>query len=231
MILSELGDIPIQVQKSQRRKTAEIEVNRGTVRVLIPDNLPDERLHDLLSKRISWIKDKIRKQAEVQVPAPKEYVSGESFTYLGRNYRLKVVQSKEENVRLLAGRFVVETPDLSDHGKIHDQLQLWYWRHATKRMTEKVLRFSKSLGVEPRSIAIKDYQARWGSCTSQGDIFFNWKIIIAPHRIVDYVVVHELSHLVRHDHSPEFWRSVKRLVPDYQSEKQWLKDYGHLLNI
>ena len=89
----------------------------------------------------------------------------------------------------------------------------------------------KSTGVEPASAGIKTFKSRWGSCSTCGDITFNWKIIIAPNRIVDYVVVHELCQLKRHDHSPVFWKCVERVVLDYKECKFWLKQNGNGLEI
>jgi len=81
-----------------------------------------------------------------------------------------------------------------------------------------------SMGVTPSSVGIKSFKSRWGSCHVNGDIVFNWKIVMAPNRIVDYVVVHELCHLKHHDHSPKFWKAVEKVIPDYKDCKRWLKD-------
>jgi predicted metal-dependent hydrolase len=78
---------------------------------------------------------------------------------------------------------------------------------------------------------VKYFKARWGSCSTHGDITFNWRIIMAPHRIVDYVVVHELAHLKHHDHSPRFWKGVETVIPDYRECREWLKNYGQMLVI
>jgi len=82
------------------------------------------------------------------------------------------------------------------------------------------------MGVAPNSISVRDYKSRWGSCSSKGEISYNWRIIIAPHQIVDYVVVHELCHLKHPNHSPEYWKSVKRVNPEYKEHRQWLKEHG-----
>ena len=79
------------------------------------------------------------------------------------------------------------------------------------------------MGLSPKGVGIKSFKSRWGSCSVKGKLDFNWKIVMAPNRIVDYVVVHELCHLKQHDHSPKFWTLVERVVPDYESCKEWLK--------
>ena len=92
-------------------------------------------------------------------------------------------------------------------------------------------RFSMILGVDPDSVGIRTFQGRWGSCSAKGKLEFNWKIIIAPTRIVDYVVIHELCHLVHHNHGPKFWKSVERPCPDFRERKEWLRVHGGRLDV
>jgi predicted metal-dependent hydrolase len=92
-----------------------------------------------------------------------------------------------------------------------------------KRLIDKTKRFAKVIGVNPNSITVKDYKSRWGSCSVQGDISYNWRIILAPHSIVDYVVVHELCHMLEHNHSSKYWKHVERYMPNWRECKDWLK--------
>lgn len=127
---------------------------------------------------------------------PKEYVTGESFTYPGKNYRLKLTDQGSEQVKLIGGRFVLgANENLPDEQKDHfvrDELVPWYRVHAAQRLKEKTERYSRLIDAEPRCVSVKEYKTRWGSCSNKGEISYNWRIIIAPHRIVDYVVVHEI---------------------------------------
>jgi predicted metal-dependent hydrolase len=109
---------------------------------------------------------------------------------------------------------------------IRNALVRWYKRNAELKFREKVARYADIVGVDPADVGIKTFKSRWGSCSSKGRIDFNWKVIMAPNRIVDYVVVHELCHLKQHDHSPEFWKLVERVIPDYLECKVWLKVRG-----
>ena len=90
---------------------------------------------------------------------------------------------------------------------------------------------SATLDLKPRSVSVEDFKSRWGSCSVEGDISFNWKIIMAPHGIIDYVVAHELCHMIEHNHSPAFWRHVERIIPDYRDRKDWLKENGAQLTV
>jgi predicted metal-dependent hydrolase len=222
-----------KVVRTGRRETATIKVVEGKVSVVVPHRTSAAYIEDLVSKKTPWIREKLLLQREYQPPKPKEYVSGESFPYLGRNYRLKVVPVPEKSVKLLNGRLVVQVPPLikAREQYIRNVLVDWYKEHALEKLREKVEHYSKIIGVRPSSVVIKSFKGRWGGCHMQGKVDFNWKIIMAPNRIVDYVVVHELCHLHHYNHSPDFWMCVKRAFNNYQECRCWLKENGRLLNI
>jgi len=224
-------DLSIEVVRTKRRKTASIKVIDGAVQAIVPDQLSDGRVEALIQKRTPWIRKKLREQSQEVTPRPKEYVSGESFTYLGRNYRLKVSRGTDREVKLKGGYLEVGLPKKPKVGDIRTALVEWYEEHALERLTEKTNRYAGIMGVSPNSISVRDYKSRWGSCSSKGEISYNWRIIIAPHPIVDYVVVHELCHLKHPNHSPAYWKSVKREVSDYEVCRQWLKEHARDLVI
>lgn len=219
-------DLSIEVVRTKRRKTATIKVIDGVIQAIVPDQLSDGRVKALIQKRTPWIRMKLREQAQAVTSKPKEYVSGESFTYLGQNYRLKVSRGTDQEVKLKGGYLEVGLPKKPKDGDIRTALVEWYEQHALDRLTEKTNRYAGIMGVSPNSITVRDYKARWGSCSSKGEISYNWRIIIAPHHIVDYVVVHELCHLKHPNHSPAYWKSVKREISDYEVCRQWLKERG-----
>lgn len=185
---------------------------------------PPEKTGEILKTKRRWIKEKITLHRELAPASTKQHVSGEAFAYLGRNYRLKVERGSFAPVRLLQGRLVVTVPEGAEQPHmIRNALVRWYKRQADLKLTEKVNRFSPMLGVQPAGVGIKTFKSRWGSCTAKGKLEFNWQIMMAPNRMVDYVVIHELCHLIRHDHSTEFWREVARLMPEYQRCRDWLR--------
>lgn len=222
-----------EVVRSDRRKTVTIKVEEGKVSILVPRRADTDRIAALIDRKTRWIREKLLLQRQHPPPKPKEYVSGESFTYLGRNYRLKVESGPGDPVRLQGGRLMVRVPPATTQREPYVQAALtaWYRARAAEKLGEKVARYAGLVGRSPTSVRIRTYKSRWGSCSAKGDIQFNWKIIIAPNRIVDYVVVHELCHLRRHDHSPEFWKCVERVLPDYAERKEWLKLKGRSLEV
>lgn len=216
-----------EVIRTARIKSARLQVEDGVVSIVVPKALETERIEQLLKDKHRWIKEKLYLHQQQQ-PAPKrEMLSGEAFPYLGRNYRLKITTGKLQPVKLLQGRLQVVVPKAMRHEHIiRDMLTHWYRLQAEIRFKEKVKRYASVVGVEPTDVSVKTFKSRWGSCNVKGEIQFHWKIIMAPNRIVDYVVVHELCHLKHHDHSPAFWKSVERIVPDYAECRAWLKEFG-----
>ncbi|MDA9976130.1 M48 family metallopeptidase [Alphaproteobacteria bacterium] len=219
-------DLSIEVVRTKRRKTASIKVIDGVVQAIVPEQLSDARVEGIIQKRTPWIRKKLREQSQAVTPKPKEYVSGENFTYLGRNYRLKVLLGENQQVKLKGGYLEVGLSKKPRDEDIRKALVEWFEKQALKRLTEKTKRYSAIMGVSPNSISVRDYKSRWGSCSSSGEISYNWRIIIAPHHIVDYVVVHELCHLKHPNHSPTYWKSVKREIADYDVRRKWLKVHG-----
>ena len=223
--------LSVEVVRTKRRKTASIKIIDGSVQAIVPDQLSDGRIEELIQKRTPWIRRKLREQSQAVTHKPKEYVSGESFIYLGRNYRLKVLRGTDREVKLKGGYLEVGVSKKSKDGDIRNALVEWYENHALERLTEKTNRYAGIMGVSPNSISVRDYKSRWGSCSSKGEISYNWRIIIAPHHIVDYVVVHELCHMQHPNHSPAYWKSVKREISDYEISRQWLKVHADELVI
>ena len=222
----------VDVKRTNRKKTASIKIEQGVVQVIVPQNLPQKEIDDLLKQKSDWIRQKLIIQQSVPLSTPKEFVSGESFSYLGRNYRLKVLTGDLQPVKLKQGYLQVTVPmeQKSDQALIRKLLQDWYLDRASDKLEQKSIKYSEQMGVQPTKIKVKEYKSRWGSCNSRGEISYNWKIIMTPHRIVDYLVVHELSHLIHHNHSKQYWNQVRSIVPDYQDRRDWLKTNAGSLN-
>ncbi|MBN1545923.1 MAG: M48 family metallopeptidase [Syntrophaceae bacterium] len=229
-------DFDFKIVRRPGRRTASISVKDDSVIVIVPDTLSNEQIERVVKRKARWIIKKLKFHLEVRKTyRPKEYVSGESFSYLGRNYRLKVLDGKPEKVSLRDGRLYVHAPHtLSGEARdrmIVAQLTDWYQEHALIALKEKAKRFSAQVVVQPKKVGIKSYKSRWGSCNSQGEVLFNWRIIMAPQRIIDYVVAHEICHLVHHNHSKSYYKLLESVVPDYKECKEWLKVNGQLLNL
>jgi len=216
-----------EVIRTNRRKTASIRVDDRIVSVVVPEDLTGSRINQLLKDKHNWIKTKIRSQQSVQPAAEKQFVSGEAFSYLGRNYRLKVNRGKFKPVKLIQGRLVATLPQgAGAPHMVRNALVRWYRAQAEPKLTEKTQRYAEIIGVEPTAVGIKTYKARWGSCNASGRIDYNWKLVMAPHAAVDYVVVHELCHLKHFNHSTDYWKQVERIMPEFREHQLWLKTHA-----
>lgn len=221
-----------EVIRTDRRKSATIKVDDSIVSVVVPKDLSEDRIKKVLLDKDRWIKQKIAAQQNIQPTTSKQFVSGESFSYLGRNYRLKVKRGKYQPVKLLNGYLTTTLPEGAKNPQmVRNSLFQWYIAQAEPKLIDKTMRYASIVGVEPSSVGLKAYKSRWGNCNANGGIDYNWKIIMAPQSVVDYVVVHELCHLKHFNHSTDYWKQVKRILPDYQDSKQWLKEHRREIDL
>ena len=221
-----------EVVRTTRQKTARIKIEDAVVSIVVPQDLSVDRIDALLAKKHRWIAEKMSNQQAAQ-PAPvKEFVSGEAFSYLGRNYRLKIKRGRFQPVKLLHGQLVVTLPDgAAKPYMVRNALARWYKAQALPKFEEKTERYAALMGVNPTSVGIKNYKARWGSCSANGVIDYNWRLIMAPHSVVNYVVVHELCHLKQFNHSKQFWSHVETYCTEYKVHKLWLKENVKLMTL
>lgn len=227
--------IDFQIKRSNRRKTVGIKIDpRAGVVIYSPQSLGMDKIKDVVRKRAQWIIDKqevIKKHS--QLVSVKDFVSGEAFPYLGRQYRLKVIKSaseKQERCKLKNGRFMVEINRRLNGKKTKENVRKaligWYVEHAVDKIPERVRIYARRIGESPQKIEIKNHKRRWGSCSHYGVVRFNWKIIMAPVTVLDYVIVHELCHLICPDHSVRFWQKVQTIIPDYTNRREKLREYS-----
>ncbi len=222
-----------EIVRSSRRKTAAIKIKKGKVFVIVPECLTMAAIESLVDKKHRWIKEKLAIQNEIMDIKPKEFISGESFSYLGKNHPLKIESGLYPVIKLHQDELVVSVRDKTvDNSQAIKQLLFkWYKQQAESELRDKTERYSSIIGVNPSSVTIKPFKSRWGSCSIAGGIQYNWKIIIAPDRIVNYVVIHELCHILHHNHSPAFWKEVEKYCHDYRDCSAWLKINGGRLEI
>ncbi len=228
-IPDEVLGLKVEVVRSTRR-TAALHIVGSDLQVRVPKDLRDEQVAAILQQKRPWIVSKVAELKRMPPQKTKELVSGESFPYLGRNYRLKVQDGHQVGV-CLSGGYLQATIRPTEQGeqrqqRIQQYLDSWYKTRALERLTDKTNRYAEQIGVSPSGISVRNFKSRWGSCDSRGQLLFNWNIIKAPHVIADYVVVHELCHLVHPNHSKDFWALVGRFDTAFQEHRDWLKIFG-----
>ncbi len=222
-----------EIIRSSKRKTSAIKIQKGQVYVRVPKWLSQVAIEFLVINKTRWITEKLTHQQSLLALPAKAFSSGERYGYLGCEYVLTVVIGMTTTIKLDQDHLIVTVRDqcLDNKAIIKALLINWYKQEALVALKLKMQHYAAIIGVQPTSITIKTYKARWGSCSLSGAIQFNWKLMMAPECVVDYVVVHELCHLLHHNHSPAFWAAVSQYCPDYRNHSAWLKRHGASLDI
>jgi predicted metal-dependent hydrolase len=227
--------IPYTVSYSKNRKTIKLTVAApDKVEIVAPEGTPDEVIEQAVASRAKWVVEQLFDLKDVRHQQPeREYVSGESFLYLGRSFALDLQvdpQVMRTKVDIVNQKLVVDTN--SDEPSLVKKVLIgWYRKQAKQFLTERVEYYATKMGVSPVGVTIKDQQKRWGSCTKSNRLIFNFRVVMAPSNIIDYVVVHELCHLTEKGHSPRFWKLVASALPDYEERKRWLLNNGAKLDV
>jgi predicted metal-dependent hydrolase len=214
-----MKDLDIEYRFSARRKSIGLMVTaQGRVVVTMPRGTSKENLARALAKHKAWIERKVadRKAAWGRLQAGEAYLLGEAF-------RLTVVRSAPGAVTLNGKEIRVSLPEKAD---LWSRLVAWYAERADTRLQARVAHFAASMGLTPGPVELKQWKRRWGECHPDGTLKFNWRLIMLPAEVIDYVVVHELAHLKVPGHNPRFWAQVARVLPDYGHRRAWLNHAG-----
>ena len=222
-------DIIYSIKRSSRRTKITITVERDRkVVVHAPHRASDETIARIVQAKRQWIHEKTRhsqKYTDRPHPPGKELVNGESALYLGRSYRIEIVAKQTECIRLDQRFLIPASAALHKNGAMRD----WYVARAKERILPRVGKQARELGVSFGRARIVDSRYQWGSCTVRDNINLNWRLIKAPMFVIDYVIVHELAHLLEPNHTPRFWNIVRTHVPQMDRARGWLKEHGEIL--
>lgn len=224
-------NIPINFEiEYKKRKTFAIEiVPPNKIKVKSPRGISKSKIEELVHSKANWIIKKLEEFKDIEhMQIERRFVDGEIFMYLGKEYILKITQDKnlkKAEVSICNEFIHVKTPKIEI--EIIKKIMIeWYKIECDKKIRERIEVYGQKLGEMPRIIKVKEQKRRWGTCTSRRDVLFNWKCIMAPIDVIDYIVVHELCHLVHMNHSANFWSLVKSNFPHYEEKKQWLRKNG-----
>jgi len=216
--------IDFQLEFSSRKSLGITVTPDLDVIVKAPIDTPIEKVKEKLRKKASWI---IRQQSFFLAFHPKmtdrKYVGGETHLYFGRQYRLKIIFDSAESVKL-KGKFIEVTT--LDKARVEELVTNWYLQNAKKKLSAIALELIenfKNHKVEPSSIVLREMTTRWGSCTAKGKIILNPELIKAPKGCIEYVIIHELCHLIHHDHTQKFLDLQTKEMPNWEKWKMKLE--------
>ncbi len=221
--------------KRSKRKSIGISISEtGEVIVSAPNKLAAKEISKIIDDKSSWIRSKLAiVNQRIDTCSPKKFTTGETFAFLGNEYLLDITTNSRQ-VTISNGALSVGISSAAKSSSNSDFIKRkvihWYREQAQKYIDTNASKYSVAIGVMPEIIKEKAYKRSWGMCHSSGKIYINYKLIMAPAAIIDYVLIHELCHLIHPNHSIDFWNLVEKHCPDYKQRRNWLKEYGYQLN-
>lgn len=227
-----LTAIPFVIRRSDRRKTVALTIDEGRLVVTAPHAVPVARLDDVVRRKARWVVQRLRRASEAPPPvATRELVTGETVLYRGSQLRLKVIETKRETCdRIARGWYEIPiAPGLVGDARrreVQRRLVASMKQHAERTLPRLLGEVCARLGLATPGILVREQNKRWGSCDAKGVLRINWRIIQAPQRLVEYVLVHELVHLRHPKHGPDFWAAVGEHLPRYEELRRQLREIG-----
>ena len=220
--------ISYTIKRSANAKHVRLEVRPETgLTVVVPKSYDIRQVTHLLEAKKGWILSKLAKYGNLRPPATEnELRSGDAIPYLGRDLQVVRRQNRgdTDSVRLERNRLVVSLR--AGKGRLELVLEQWYRMQAATLIRGKADELSVRLGLTYNRLIIRGQKTRWGSCSHKGNLSFNWKLIMVPEPVIDYVIVHELAHLEEMNHTKRFWELVGKHCPQWRDHRKWLKDHG-----
>lgn len=220
------GEISYLLRRSPRRRSIGLKIDPSGLTVSVPARLPQHEWEAVLREKSGWVRDKLE-QMRIQAVPDFCWRDGEFIPYLGRSLELAVEGGGPRNLPVrLDSLLRVALPDPGDSAALSKKVVQWYQREALALFQDRVHFLARQLDVAVSQLALTNARTRWGSCTSAGAIRLNWRLIKAPLAVIDYVVVHELAHLIELNHSTAFWQIVAQACPDFREQRAFLRKHG-----
>lgn len=217
----------VELIRSDRRRSLSIEINHGGLRARAPMRMREKTIVEFIKTKQSWINRHLDKMA----PRPEKIrlENGITLPYLNQNFELVLLANRRGKGYFKDQRIVLPmtASQMDNELSAKNKLVRWYRQEAQNLLRDKVAHYLQQFNLTKRGLVkVREYKSRWGSCEHNGNLSFNWRIIMAPESVIDYVVIHELAHLIEFNHSKRFWRIVEQHMPDWKSQQQWLADNG-----
>lgn len=206
----------VAIRRNRRARRISLRVQGGEVRLTLPPGASEATGLAFLKSRGEWVEDRLR-----EAPEPVQFLPGETVPFRGRPRLIRVVPGLRDPLRVEEDRILLATAAGCER-----LVESWLRREARRAFEEAVARHAAALRVEPGGISIRDQKTRWGSASAAGRLNFNWRAIMAPPFVLDYLAAHEAAHLREMNHGPRFWSLCRRLSPETDAAERWLKAEG-----
>ena len=220
----------IIVSNSYKRKTISLRLMEGILYVRAPNYVSYKEIEKIVNLRIKWINKKIIEEKVFTDKHSINYKNGDIFLFGGKKNKLKVKESFQNKIFISQNILNVHTKEsYQDKKKIRNQIINWYFKEASININKTVLYYKELMGVSVNKIKISQYKSKWGSCSKSKNLTFDWRIILAPKKVLEYLVVHELSHLNHSNHSIKFWKHVELYMSDFDFQRKWLTKNSRII--
>ena len=219
--------VPDYIERSKRKTLSLTVLKNGCVLVKAPINMQDEIINNFVEAKQSWIREKLASIKETQNKF-EDVISGQKVMIYGNKYAVFKADVKQIQT---SDKFELFVPNKFEGEKHTKAISTWFKKLAKKVLAERLSFIEKRINLKSTSLKIGDSRGRWGSCNSYGNIILNYRVVMLPPSIIDYVIVHELCHLLELNHSRRFWENVVKFLPNYELQRKNIKEYGFLLNL
>ena len=226
-----INDFNIVLIRTKRRRVLSIEIDRGVIKARAPMKMRDHTIKKFILEKQNWIQQHLNNIP--QAVKKLKMLAGEEVNFCGDVFSINPLNGSKKAIRI--NKNVIEIPylqsNLTDQETIRNKLIRWYKKQAESIFRDKAIFYSEQMKIPINDTKIKarEYKRRWGSCNHKRDLSFNWRLLMAPEDVIDYVVIHELAHIVEFNHSKEFWAIVEKQMPDWSQHQSWLADNGQSL--
>lgn len=231
------GDIAINFRRSKRAKRLKLQLNHsGEFAVVAPWMVPKKLVQVFINQNSDWIQKQSAQLVAREIDHPKfTYRSGDQFYYFGERIELVVKPciKKRPSIKVREDKMMIslysEVSKSEGIQMIKKTIEKFYRQKAEEVIHDRLQYFNEFYSFRYNRVTLRDQKTRWGSCSSKGNLNFNWRLIMAPIEVIDYVVVHELCHLKEMNHSRRYWALVEKTTPDHKRWRKWLRDNQYLL--
>jgi len=229
-----VSSVPYRIRRSDRARRARIQVSADGVEVVVPRRLPMREVEPFVEEKRPWIERTLRRMRQAEAEhSPPLLEDGGEVHYLGERLSLRLLVEPGRSRAHVARRGDTLHVKIAKPGPeaLREALEGWYRRRARDEVAPRLDGASARAGTPYTTLQIRGQRTRWASCSSTGAMSFNWRLLLAPPEILDYVIEHEVVHLEIHNHSPKFWAELERRVPGYRAHEEWLKRHGQSLRL
>ncbi len=208
-----------KIIRSKRKNIALVISRNATLVVRAPMRTPISYIEKLVEEKFTWIEKKIQEFKKRPKAVKKTFFEGEEFLYLGKKYKLELTEGMKielgENLELFFPRSFL--------WRARIRMLDWYKKQALIEISQRTKTISEKLNLKYSVLKISNAKTNWGSCGPKNSLNFNWRLIMAPEKIIDYVIIHELTHTIEKNHSYKFWNRVAGVMPEYREAREWLR--------